>query len=57
MECTGSVQLDGLRDHALNAIWGVDEGDFVTENKLCVGDRIKLEVMKNEDNLIVVQKI
>jgi len=30
---------------------------FVTENKLCAGDRIKLEVMKNEDNLIVVQKI
>jgi len=27
------------------------------ENKLCAGDRIKLEVMKNEDNLIVVQKI
>ncbi|QCE15614.1 hypothetical protein DEO72_LG11g2626 [Vigna unguiculata] len=30
---------------------------FVTENKLCAGDRIKLEVRKNEDNLIVVQKI
>jgi len=28
MECTGSVQLDGLRGRALNAIWGVDGGDL-----------------------------
>jgi len=28
MECTGNVQLDGLRDRALNAIWGVDGGDL-----------------------------
>jgi len=30
---------------------------FVTKNKLCAGDCIKLEVDKNEDSLITVKKI
>jgi len=28
MECTGSVQLDGLKGRALNAICGVDGGNL-----------------------------
>jgi len=30
---------------------------FVIENNLFVGDSIKLEVQKDEDNLIIVMKI